>query len=115
MASEYSPDGEVGSAERSVFDDGLSGVFRTGRREAAGGWGEGADAPLIEDDGHQEQLHEHFAQESGCSQQGLADVGIGHGVFSCIFCRRVAIERSIFWLGKSSVPSQMKAMRSVFP
>ena len=36
IASQYAPDGKGKSLERSVLQDSLPGVFRTGRSEAAG-------------------------------------------------------------------------------
>jgi hypothetical protein len=54
MATEYAADGKVETFEGSVLADGLAGILRTGGCETAGSRGEGADAPLVEDDGQQQ-------------------------------------------------------------
>lgn len=51
MTAQNTPYGQVESFEGSVLLNGLTGILRAGGGESAGGWGEGGDALLVEEDG----------------------------------------------------------------
>ena len=55
VAAQDAPYGQVEALEGSVFLYGLLGILRAGGGETAGSGREGADAPLVEQDGQEQQ------------------------------------------------------------
>lgn len=77
VAAQQPPDSQCKPLEGAMLDDGLTGILRACGRETAGGWGEGRDAPLVEEDG-QDQHPAHGTEQS--SEDILVPRSAGRGV-----------------------------------
>ena len=108
MASQYPFDSQPKSLERPVLDDGLSRIFGARGCETAGRRRERTDAPLVKEDGGEQDKNQHFLHPSPQPCQHLHN-------FSPILVSRLLTLLSTATLSWRWSSSHMNATARVLP